>query len=196
MSQESRTWEEFRGGNEAAFSRLYDQHVRALLAYGHRLTSDRALVEDCLHDLLIDLWERRAFLGVTTSVRLYLFKSLKHKLLKALDQRRRRPMSHPTNLDDYAFSFARCPESLLIESQGNEARETHLHRSLAQLPPAQREAVYLRFFEGMAYEEIAELLAINYQSVNNLVYRAMKSLRKAMANAVLGLVWVVAGHLG
>jgi DNA-directed RNA polymerase specialized sigma24 family protein len=58
--------------------------VKALFAYGIQIVKDRAVVEDCIHDLFIELWNRKAFLSSTDSIKLYVFKSLKKKSSKSL----------------------------------------------------------------------------------------------------------------
>jgi DNA-directed RNA polymerase specialized sigma24 family protein len=49
---------------------------------------------------------------------------------------------------------------------------------LNELPARQREVVYLRYFQDLGIEEIAQVLSVNYQSVLNALSRAMKNLKK------------------
>jgi RNA polymerase sigma factor (sigma-70 family) len=189
VEDDIRLWDEFRRGSESAFSRMYNGHIRSLLSYGTKLSSDINLVEDCIHDLFIELWDRKAFLGDTSSIKLYLFKGLKRKIIHALVRNRKNALS--SDLDpleeEYTFNFTLSYETEWVEQQAFRAREEKLGKVLEKLPKAQREVVYLRFFAGMSYEEIASLMAINYQSVNNHVYRAMKSLRKELTDIILML---------
>jgi DNA-directed RNA polymerase specialized sigma24 family protein len=53
-----------------------------------------------------------------------------------------------------------------------------LRANLEKLSKRQREAIYLRFHQEMEYEDIAGIMAINYHSAVNLVYEALKFLRK------------------
>ncbi|MDG1872019.1 MAG: sigma-70 region 4 domain-containing protein [Flavobacterium sp.] len=46
------------------------------------------------------------------------------------------------------------------------------------LPSRQKEALYLRYNQGLSVEQIAELMDVNYQSANNLLHRAVLNLRK------------------
>ena len=56
-------------------------------------------------------------------------------------------------------------------------REQLIKRLVSQLPPRQQEAIRLRFVENMEYTQIAELLSMNRQSAQNLVFRAVEKLR-------------------
>jgi len=49
---------------------------------------------------------------------------------------------------------------------------------LADLTKKEREVVYLRFFMGLGYEEISQIMNVNYQVVMNYMHRAMKALRE------------------
>ena len=53
-----------------------------------------------------------------------------------------------------------------------------LKQLLEKLPKRQQEAIYLRFYHNFSYEIIASMMNVNYQSVLNLMQRALKSLRK------------------
>jgi RNA polymerase sigma-70 factor (ECF subfamily) len=55
-----------------------------------------------------------------------------------------------------------------------------LNNALSNLTSRQKQVVRLRFFEGLTYEQIAAKLSMNYQSVNNLAFRAMLNLRNQM----------------
>jgi RNA polymerase sigma factor (sigma-70 family) len=59
--------------------------------------------------------------------------------------------------------------------------EASLHSKLAsllnELPARQKEAIYLRYYEDMEYKQIAEIMNVNYQSVLNLIQKALNKLR-------------------
>ncbi len=58
---------------------------------------------------------------------------------------------------------------------------------LENLPKRQREVIYLKFFEGLNRDQIAEVMGINDQSVSNLLQMAIKQLKANWNGAVLGL---------
>ncbi len=49
-----------------------------------------------------------------------------------------------------------------------------------KLSARQREIIYLRFYHNMSYEEISDVMQINYQVCRNLLSQAIKSLRKLL----------------
>ena len=187
--QDQVLWEEFRTGSEAAFSRIYRQHAKVLLTYGKKMVNQPRLVEDCLHDLFIELWERKQYLGATDSIRLYLLKALKNKLLRAAARQSRLHLEGAPG-EDYHFNFSFSFESELINSQLSAEQEERLKASVASLSQNQREIIFHRFYSDLNYEQIAEVMNINYQSVKNLMFRAMRALRQQMGVVILYLLAV------
>ena len=75
-------------------------------------------------------------------------------------------MLAPTDVEnDYAEKEHRKNEFFLIK------------RLLNQLSPRQREALTLYYIEEKKYEDICEIMNMNYQSVRNLMYRGLTKLR-------------------
>ena len=68
----------------------------------------------------------------------------------------------------------------MIAQQNDAAQSAQLLGALNRLSKRQREALYLRFFDGFSYERIAEVMSLNTQSIRNLIFNALKVLRKAM----------------
>ena len=68
-------------------------------------------------------------------------------------------------------------EQLIAEETGNE-NLMRLHRACTQLTERQQAVIRLRFHEGLSYKQIAARLRMNYQSVNNLVFRTLINIRK------------------
>ena len=77
-------WNDFIKGNDDAFKVIYNNHIQSLYKFGSHFTHDTDLVKDCIHDVYIELAKYRKSLGTTNNIKLYLFKSLKRKIIKAL----------------------------------------------------------------------------------------------------------------
>ena len=65
----STLWNAFRQGDKAAFQQIYGLFSHDLLNYGYRVTNDRLLIEDAIHDLFIELWQSRSNLMETDSIK-------------------------------------------------------------------------------------------------------------------------------
>ncbi|GAB4040141.1 sigma-70 family RNA polymerase sigma factor (plasmid) [Spirosoma sp. SC4-14] len=175
--QEDAVWEAFKQGDSRAFTDLVNTHYPLLLKYGLRICVKRELVKDCLHNLFIDIWNRRERLEEIRSIKAYLLTSLRRQLYKEV-QRSRLTRGSEDLPESYDFQVQFAIESDIIDSETNAENLLKLRSNLQQLSKRQREAIYLRFYQDLAYEDIAQVMAINQHSAVNLVYEALKLLRR------------------
>ena len=164
----------FQAGNMAAFSQLYNLHINVLFNYGLKLTIDKELLKDCIHDIFVKLYTKKDELGTIDNLRSYLFISLKNKLC---DELRRRMYMSDTAVEEVSISTPTDVEDDYMEEEQRKNEFSLVRRLLDQLSPRQREALTLYYIEEKKYEDICEIMNMNYQSVRNLMYRGLTKLR-------------------
>ena len=164
----------FQAGNMAAFSQLYDLHINILFNYGLKLTIDKELLKDCIHDIFVKLYTKKDELGTIDNLRSYLFISLKNKLC---DELRRRMYMSDTAVEEVSISTPTDVEDDYMEEEQRKNEFSLVKRLLDQLSPRQREALTLYYIEEKKYEDICEIMNMNYQSVRNLMHRGLTKLR-------------------
>jgi RNA polymerase sigma factor (sigma-70 family) len=177
-------WNDFRSDSQQAFAYLYDRYVVVLYHYGNRLTPNRELIEDCIQDLFIELWQHRHQLGETDSVKFYLFKALKRKVVKRLVNLRKNA-SELFQPEAYDFEIVLSPEFELITQQVSQEQKERMLLALNSLTPRQKEAITLKFYDGLSYQEVASLMAMSVRSAYNLIYRAIDVLKTQLDKVVL-----------
>lgn len=164
----------FRAGNMTAFSQLYDLHINILFNYGLKLTFDRELLKDCIHDIFVKLYTKKDELGAIDNLKSYLFISLKNKLC---DELRRRMYMSDTAVEEVNMLSPNDVEDDYLEAEQRKNEFSLVKRLLDQLSPRQREALTLYYIEEKKYEDICEIMNMNYQSVRNLMHRGLTKLR-------------------
>lgn len=180
-------WYAFRQGDPAAFQRIYRLYARDLLNYGYKVTNDVPLIEDSIHDLFIELWQSRANLSDTDSIRFYLFRSLRNKITKT---RNRDLFAQALDINAVAVPIDDfIIENNLIEGEETQRMYQQLHKSFALLTPRQQEALNLRFYQHFSNEEIAQIMGVNYQSACRFIYAALKTLREVVRVGCVSLLW-------
>lgn len=169
-------WDRFRSGEESVFTYIYYKHFALLCRYGSQFTASKDLVKDHIHDLFIELSDRRAKLSATTSIKFYLMKCLKNRMVAARKKRKIFLSEDPGGFDfDISFSI----EHTMIQEQGVEERNRRLNKAIRKLSKRQREVVYYFYFEELTLEEIMELMDCgNSKSIQNLLYRAIHHLKE------------------
>lgn len=168
----------YRQGDQNAFMSLYDMYAEMLLNYGLCITSDKELVKDCVQDVFIKLISKSQDLQVT-KVTSYLLISLRNRLL---DEFRRKNYMTETAVEDIRISTTvEDVENsyILDESSLNNVRKVQI--LMNELTPRQRQVFTLYYIEQRKYEDICDIMQMNYHSVRNLVHRGMLKLRAAVA---------------
>ena len=173
-------WEIFKSGDQEALGYIFKCNIKVLYKYGNKFSSNGQLVEDCIQDLFLTIWKNRLNLSSTNSIRLYLLGALRKKLIResTVDQK------HHTQdiLDEkYSFDLQYNPQQVEFNIQTRLSNEKKVIGFLEKLTKRQKEAVYLKFYQGMDYKEIGHIMELNYQSVRNLVYGSLKSLKQQLS---------------
>lgn len=179
-------WDQFVSGDDSCFRDLFKGYYHGLYGYGIKLCSDSGLVEDCIQELFVTVWERRNDLSHITSPNVYLYVSLRRSLLRF--QKKQRKQRELTNENQYEFQIHFGMEELIIKNENKEEQRAQLKEALNHLSNKQKEVLYLHYYNGMSYGEIEEILSINRQSVRNHMYRAMETLRSVLDINIMRLV--------
>ncbi|MEO1628094.1 MAG: sigma-70 family RNA polymerase sigma factor, partial [Bacteroidota bacterium] len=170
-------WQALKRGDKSALEYIYKQHASDLLSYGYRFGKDEQVAEDCLQELFVDLWNKREGLGDNDNIRKYLFVALRRRIIRQIEQRRRRSISEEPQ--EYHFSAELAVDELLAQAELNEEQLGRLKESLAKLSKRQREIIFLKYYSGLDYEAIGETMDLSYQSARNLLSGALRALRKS-----------------
>lgn len=179
---------QIRSGDYAAFTLLYNKYVSALTQYGLKFIPDLPAVEDCLHDVFVWLWTNRHKLDIHYSVKSYLFKSVRTSVLHWLrKQHRLRPL--PAGEENgYSFELQLSPETLVLDNEHRQQVRWQIEQVLGRLTAKQKEVIYLRYYEGLNFEDIAQNLNLSVKACYKLMGRAITTLREHMPGSLVVLV--------
>lgn len=172
--QEAEIWSNLKGGDKNALSYFYTKYLKRLYNYGLKMSSDSGLVEDCIQDLFIGLWNSHSRLGDVTNVKSYLYKSLRTKIFYKLSILSRTPLK-----DIDSFDFTLSHKSHYITQRINSDISDKIRQFVNTLSPKQKEAIFLIYFEELSYEEAAAIMDLKIKSVYNLVHLAIAKLRQS-----------------
>ena len=187
-SLDASLWNDFLAGNKQVFERIFLAHYDVLFRYGMRLTGDEEVVKDCIQNLFQRLWQRRKVLEAIAEIKPYLFAALRHHITDELRAQKRRTALQNDYPEEVEMKVQHSPEDFLIAQQLTSEQQNLLLAALEQLSNRHREALYLKFFDGFAYERIAEVMGLNQQSVRNLVHQAIKRMRQVLPHPLLLLL--------
>ncbi|MFD1140904.1 RNA polymerase sigma factor [Larkinella insperata] len=176
-------WQQFCEDDKTAFSEIAELNYSALYHYGTRFTADRDLIKDCLQDLLLEIWEKRHSLSNVMAIKPYLFQSLRNNLLRRI---RKQSCFSDIHDDDVQDDFS--PELNWIIQETDQLTSHRLKQAIDSLPKRQKEALYLRYYEDLSYEEIATVMGLQRQAVANYLQYGIQKLREYWSHSAILLV--------
>lgn len=189
-------WNMLRAGSGEAFEQIFRHYYPSLLNYGLRFNKDDEEVKDCIQILFMNIWERKAFLGNSDSIRNYLLASLRRLILK---RAKANPMTVALEDDDSLFHVELSAEMQMIHDQTLKENVLSLQNAIQNLPARQKEALYLRFYNEQSFGETALIMNISTRAVYKLIYKALDALNEELAPQgrdvpfVLGVYMVLLG---
>jgi RNA polymerase sigma factor (sigma-70 family) len=156
------------------FSELYDSQIDNLFAFGTRFTADRELIKDCIQDVFIKLFTKRDYLDSVTNIQSYLFISLRNRIN---DEFRKNSHNIECDLNDNNVKDIIDSDADLELQELQSQRIGNMKKYVKFLSPRQQQIIQLYYIEQRKYEDICEVMGINYQSVRNLMHRSLSRLR-------------------
>ncbi|GAB3280057.1 sigma-70 family RNA polymerase sigma factor [Larkinella harenae] len=189
QTQDQALWLSFREGDKKALGQLVERYYRVLKHYGLKFMVDETVVEDCIQELFLQLWQNRLQINETDSVKHYLLKALRHHILQYVRSQKRLAFDEL----DWDTSLAKevDSETLLIHQESLASMTKAIQSQLALLPAREREALYLRYYENLSIVEIAEVMHVNRQSVSNFLQKALSKLRSRWLVPLSALICII-----
>ncbi len=168
--EEQTIFEELKKGNEQAFEQLFKRYYQALCSYASQLLQDDDAAEEIVQDFFVKFWEKRNSITIETSLKNYLFRSVKNLSLNRIKHEKikiqhAQHVISEAEMNDYDAHFLEVDLKKDIEE------------SIAALPEKRREIFRLSREDGLKYREIAEKLNLSVKTVEAQMSLAIKTLR-------------------
>lgn len=155
-------------GDWRAFEQLVERHQTTAWRTAWRLVSDRHAAEDLAQEAFLRVFKARDRYQPTAEFRTYLTRIVVRLCLDYLRKGRPAPDSESIQSADPSAS----PASRAEEAE----RAAIVERAISELPPKQRAAVVLRYFEGLSGRETADAMETTVKAVERLLARARATL--------------------
>jgi len=178
-----------REGRQSAFRELIDRYQRPVFSLIYRLVRDRELAEDLAQDTFIKVLNALDRYDPKFRFSSWVFKIAHNTALDAL--RRREPVMLSLDGSPHATTEDEATASALTAVSHDPSPEDHavqrelgeeIEQGLAMLRPEYRTAIVLFHLEGLAYEEIAQVMGLPLGTVKTFIHRGRKELRAQLAH--------------
>lgn len=179
-------WSGIRRGNAEALSQLYCVSYPWLFNYGYGIVPKEAFVKDVIQELFLILWEKRKGINEARSVKSYLYSSLHRLIFRRIRKKKNRTKRNYDYKQFFSKNFQTMEESI-INSEIVQERQEKILQAIDLLSDRQKEAIFLKYYNGLTNKEIACIMDINNQSVYNHVFRAINKMQEFVQRKPVGI---------
>jgi RNA polymerase sigma-70 factor (ECF subfamily) len=163
-------------GNEEVFKIIFDKYYNDLCKFVYcNFIKDKSEAEEIVQNIIIKLWENKNNAEKIVTLKSYLYKSvvnaclnyIKHQNIINNYQNKISVQLKEIQFEDFEFTEADEDEKKVIDE-------------LENLPEQTKKIFNLKYLRGLKYKEIAKELNISEKTVETLIYRGLKQLRKKL----------------
>jgi RNA polymerase sigma factor (sigma-70 family) len=177
-NNDSQLWQQLKNGSELALGKLIKKYFNPLQNYGYKFVRNEDFVKDCVQEVFVEIWSRRQNISQPDSVRAYLLSSVRKRILRESVRQKINGEDEIINIENDLKFAEFSPELVMIEQENTQETIQKVAILLNSLPKRQREVIYLRFYQNLERDEIAQIMGVNAQSVSNLLQAAFKTIRE------------------
>jgi RNA polymerase sigma-70 factor (ECF subfamily) len=167
---------ELQKNNRKLFDQLFMDYYVDLSRFAFTYLKNKGLSEEIVQEIFISLWERRDNLNINTSVRAFLYTSVRNRALNYL----RNENTRKSHENEFALEQA-TKTSDILDFCLQEQLQYNIDDAVNSLPGQCQQIFKLSRYENLTYNEIAQELNISPKTVENQMGIALKKLRNKLA---------------
>ena len=158
---------------QTLLERLYRDHRQGLFTLALSIVREPSAAEDAVHEAFVRLCRRPV--PPTGDAAAYVFAAVRNAAIDLGRRRQAQPAIDASIFDNHPSKTV-PPDAPLL----GEERDRLLRNSVDELPDEQRQAVVLRLYGGLTFEQMAQVLGEPLSTVSTRYRRALEQLRKAL----------------
>lgn len=159
-------------GDERAFAEIYTRYKTVLFLHARRMLNEDEQARDIVQEIFTTLWIKKEELQISTSLKSYMFSSVKHKILNLLMHQKHVEKHMQLMLGIYNLGTA-STDILIQEKELSQLIESEIKA----LPTRMREVFVLSRKEELSNRDIAQKMNISEETVKKQIFYALKILR-------------------
>jgi RNA polymerase sigma-70 factor (ECF subfamily) len=170
-------------GDARALEVLYDRYARVVYSFALRIVGDPLLAEELLQEVFFRAWQQGAAFRAARGTFVTWLLSITHNMaIDEVRKRRRRPQRADNEEPEAALAAIEDEAQDVEEEVWLSSLRTTIAAALEDLPPAQREAIELAYFNGLTQREIAERLGEPLGTIKTRMRLGIQKLREQLGD--------------
>ncbi len=179
-SEELIYWYNFIDGDLNALSILFLHHAKGMVSYGMKIYRDNELVKDSIQEVFIQLIQKRHKLRRDEKIKGLIYKLLRNKLIDEIKLiNRSKRIDHLIFNSNHNYEIDSERQRIGLEEE--TFRDQMINSALNLLTTHQKEAMFLKYSDGLSYEMISLVMGISVASARTLIYRSLKQLKSQLS---------------
>jgi len=167
-----------KANDEAALTMIYRRYWQSLFKAAYNILKDRQACEDIIQELFIKLWDCRAEVEISISLKAYLYASVRYGVYRQI-----RTGSVKSEIFDDLIERLHTPAT--HNSIEHKELLLQINQVIDTLPDKCREVYKLSREECLSHKEIALQLNISTKTVENHLTKALRELRGSLGTAFI-----------
>jgi len=163
-----------RAGQESTYAQLFHEYYRPLTVFAYKYVNDLDSARELVQDLFVSIYENRKSLMITSSLKAYLYRSVRNRALNHL----KRIKVGKQHLEQIAqeLNSSESLEELILENE----LEHRIFQIISSLSPKCQEVFKMSRVHGIKNQDIAARLEISVRTVETHISNALKILREKL----------------
>ncbi|OIP26004.1 hypothetical protein AUK22_07360 [bacterium CG2_30_54_10] len=157
-------------GDPRAFAEVYNAFVALVFSVAFRISNVREDAEEITQEVFVNLFRKFSQFSFLSSLKTWIYRIAVNTALNARRTNVREAAKRVLAQQSLLLAQAPPQPDEIIQS------EVEVQELLSRLPVEQRVCIVLRNIEGLSYQEIAETLQINLNTVRSRLKRAREAL--------------------
>ena len=178
--------QEYADGNQQAIEMIFERYKSKILNFCVRILGNRADAEDVTGDVFLKLFANKYTYDPRAKFSTWLFTIARNDCISRIRKRKNLVSIWFGNKNSEQADQWDIPDESHMPDHTAKQKETQtfVRRAIQQLPLEQREAIVLREYHKMNYEDISKVLNCSLEKVKVLIFRGREKLRVELASFV------------
>ncbi|HKL67341.1 MAG TPA: RNA polymerase sigma-70 factor [Bacteroidales bacterium] len=177
---------------EKGFEKIFREYFVSLTYYALKFTGDHDSAKEIVHQVFINIWEKRTEIEYDRSLRSYLYTAVHNRCLNFLRDRKQFDGE-----DIGTLAYGDVPAAVQEDKMEKEETEARISKAISSLPERCRKVFVLSRFEEKKYSEIASALGISVKTVEAQMSKALRLLRTELKDLIsIFVMWIILRFFG
>jgi RNA polymerase sigma-70 factor (ECF subfamily) len=171
-----------QAGDLSPASEIYDRYSSRIYNFAYRFLRNSEAAEDATQEVFVKMLKHANQFHGDAKLSTWLFSITANWCRDYL----RKADNKAKEAEEVLYALPAPSEHAPDRNLERRQDEQRIQKALAALTPEQREAILLSRYQGLSYAEIAQISGCSEGAVKTRVFRAMETLKKALAGDVRG----------